>query len=170
MIWLVVADTGWRGGWTSFSGMGGEVEEPKNFRQGREASLMVSIDGSHIVSVSTLKSWRFPAKKNQWPLCSGICWPALKSQLNYDGKTILMLSTACPTSTGQVKTLSTACPAGQIQTQILTLNKPQVQSAFFLILKTLKLSSKGKQRSSFPDWKLKLVSMNMNMYFLTVSF
>ena len=64
----------------------------------------------------------------------------------------------------------TACPAGQIQTQILTLNKPQVQSAFFLILKTLKLSSKSKQRSSFPDWKLKLVSMNMNMYFLTVSF
>ena len=165
MIWLVVADTGWRGGWTSFSGMGGEVEEPKNFRQGREASLMVSIDGSHIVSDSTLKSWRLPVKKNHWPLCSRICWPRLKSRLNYDGKTILMLSTACPT--GQVRTLRTAC---QIQTQILTLNKPQVQSAFFLILKTLKLSSKSKQRSSFPDWKLKLVSMNMNMYFLTVSF
>ena len=93
MIWLVVVDTGWRGGWTSFSGMGEEVEEHKNFRQGKEASLMVSIDGSHIVSDSTLKSWRLPVKKNHWPLCSRICWPRLKSRLNYDGKTILMLST-----------------------------------------------------------------------------
>ena len=96
MIWLVVADTGWRGGWTRFSGMVGEVEVHKNFRRGKEASLMVSIDGSHIVSDSTLKSWRLPVKKNHWPLCSRICWPRLKSRLNYDGKTILMLSTACP--------------------------------------------------------------------------
>ena len=53
-------------GLNKLSGMGVEVEVEghKNFRQGKEASLMVSIDGSHIVSVSTLKSWRLPVKKN----------------------------------------------------------------------------------------------------------